>query len=584
MTTAYPGALDSLTNPTPTDKLNSATVRHTDQHANANDAIEAIQATLGINPQGASATVAARLSLADLGLSNHIANVSNPHNLTADQILAGTLDDARLSANVPLLNAANIFTNLQTVQASTAQLSLTRTSSANSSLILFRDGTATRKDWMIGSQYNVDNGFEIAVNLTGSYESVMRFSTNKEVGIGFTPTAGNGLLQFATHTTKAGGIAGGSDTFIHRVSTQGWNIGGSDGTNGNYIAVQDFANSLSRGLIGHGATLFSGGSISDFGLRSPAALKFATNGASVALTIDTSQNATFAGTITGNGSGLTNLPAANLTGTLPALNGAALTSLNASNLSSGNLSNSRTSAFTGDVTKASGSGTLTIANSAVTLAKMANLAANSVIGNNTGSAAVPVALTQAQLTAMLNQFAGSTAGTVPTSSGGTTNFLRADGTWGAPTLSGGVSLSANNTFTGVNKFSNTLKVNNATDSPEADCFSVAQGSGASALYAYGVNASTNGLFNIRSARSDGSNELIIANFNGTTLTLDQPVIHTGGLGVFGTTPPAKPTGFGTPTGASRVSNFPGASATLTQCSGAIADLITLLKATGLIGA
>jgi hypothetical protein len=49
-------------------------------------------------------------------------------------------------------------------------------------------------------------------------------------------------------------------------------------------------------------------------------------------------------------------------------------------------------AHTGDVTSSAGSVALTIANSAVTLGKMANLAANSVIGNATGSAATPTAV------------------------------------------------------------------------------------------------------------------------------------------------------------------------------------------------
>lgn len=48
--------------------------------------------------------------------------------------------------------------------------------------------------------------------------------------------------------------------------------------------------------------------------------------------------------------------------------------------------------LTGDVTAADGSNTATIANSAVTLAKMANLAANSVVGNLTGSSATPAAV------------------------------------------------------------------------------------------------------------------------------------------------------------------------------------------------
>ena len=87
--------------------------------------------------------------------------------------------------------------------------------------------------------------------------------------------------------------------------------------------------------------------------------------------------------------------------------------------------------------KAGGVGTTQLAASSVTLAKMANLAANSIIGNNTGSSATPLALSQAQLTAMVNVFSSSLAGTVPASGGGTSTFLRADGTWASP--SGSVS-------------------------------------------------------------------------------------------------------------------------------------------------
>ena len=57
----------------------------------------------------------------------------------------------------------------------------------------------------------------------------------------------------------------------------------------------------------------------------------------------------------------------------------------------------------GDVTSA-GSTTLTttISNGAVSLAKMATLAANSIIGNNTGSAATPLALSTAQVKSLLS--------------------------------------------------------------------------------------------------------------------------------------------------------------------------------------
>lgn len=60
MASSYPGGLDALTNPTGSDSM--ASVSHAGQHANANDAIEAIQAELGTDPAGASATVAARFN------------------------------------------------------------------------------------------------------------------------------------------------------------------------------------------------------------------------------------------------------------------------------------------------------------------------------------------------------------------------------------------------------------------------------------------------------------------------------------------------------------------------------------------
>ena len=77
----------------------------------------------------------------------------------------------------------------------------------------------------------------------------------------------------------------------------------------------------------------------------------------------------------------------------------------------------------------------------ITLARMANLAANSFIGNNTGSAAVPIAMTPTQATALLDNFTPAAKGLAPASGGGTTNFLRADGTWAVPAGGTGTNIS-----------------------------------------------------------------------------------------------------------------------------------------------
>lgn len=68
----------------------------------------------------------------------------------------------------------------------------------------------------------------------------------------------------------------------------------------------------------------------------------------------------------------------------------------------------------------------------------AAIAANSILGNNTAAAAPAVALTAAQVAAMLPVFTGAANGLVPASgAAGTTKFLRQDGTWAVPPSGGG---------------------------------------------------------------------------------------------------------------------------------------------------
>ena len=70
MVTNYPNQLDVLINPTATDTLNSNTVPHHQQHANLNDAVEAIQTVLGLNPAGSQLTVKDRIVAAEINISN----------------------------------------------------------------------------------------------------------------------------------------------------------------------------------------------------------------------------------------------------------------------------------------------------------------------------------------------------------------------------------------------------------------------------------------------------------------------------------------------------------------------------------
>jgi hypothetical protein len=69
VTTAYPAGLDAFTNPSGVSNLNDAPVLHSAAHSNLNDAVEAIEAELGLLPKGGSASVRARLDGIDTALA-----------------------------------------------------------------------------------------------------------------------------------------------------------------------------------------------------------------------------------------------------------------------------------------------------------------------------------------------------------------------------------------------------------------------------------------------------------------------------------------------------------------------------------
>ena len=90
------------------------------------------------------------------------------------------------------------------------------------------------------------------------------------------------------------------------------------------------------------------------------------------------------------------------------------------------------------ITDGGSTATVGVAADGISNSKLANMGGNTLKGNNTGSAADPADLTQAQATAMLNSLvgdsgSGGTKGLVPApAAGDASKFLKGDATWGTP--------------------------------------------------------------------------------------------------------------------------------------------------------
>jgi hypothetical protein len=102
MSSAYPNNLDNFSNPSSTDKQNSVTTPHAQLHANVNDALEAIQAALGILPQGGFSTVRARLEdiesdVAALGSSIVATMLDN--SISGTKLQSSSVTETKLASN-----------------------------------------------------------------------------------------------------------------------------------------------------------------------------------------------------------------------------------------------------------------------------------------------------------------------------------------------------------------------------------------------------------------------------------------------------------------------------------------------------
>ena len=165
MTTSYPGAIDSFTNPTATDTLDSATVPHAAQHDNINDAVLAIETALGASlgnvvlPARSISTTAPLTGGGDLSANRTLSlNIGSSLTTSASNLIVD-------STVVPYLANANTFT------ASPQQITVN--AAGNKGLIVrgAASQTADLQEWQDSTGAVISR-----VTSSGSYLTIARIS------------------------------------------------------------------------------------------------------------------------------------------------------------------------------------------------------------------------------------------------------------------------------------------------------------------------------------------------------------------------------------------------------------------------
>ena len=107
MTTNFPSSLDSLTNPTPSDDM--SLVSHSSQHANVNDAVEALQAKVGVDSSAVTTSHDYKIAQLETAPPSHSHGDLYYTESEVDSLLAalngsnittGTVADARIASTI----------------------------------------------------------------------------------------------------------------------------------------------------------------------------------------------------------------------------------------------------------------------------------------------------------------------------------------------------------------------------------------------------------------------------------------------------------------------------------------------------
>ena len=290
-------------------------------------------ATTAVQP-GDLANVAFSGEYSDLsGIPSTFAPSAHTHN--ASDINAGTLADERLSSNIPRLNATNTFSAVQTVQVSGATpLSIRRVGNSQNVNIEFRHDGATRYlgidafgNLRFGETANL-SGSGVRVSLEGhthSGEAITsgtiadaRLSSNvprKDAPNVFTRSgAGLGSAAIA--------IAANAPNFLMHETDQDangglWVFSLAAGQFRLGAVPDDYSGAIPASSLLLSATR-SGAQITSATIRGGAEIELNADLLDFNGDADISGSLTVGGTISGNGSGLTNLNASNLSsGTVP---------------------------------------------------------------------------------------------------------------------------------------------------------------------------------------------------------------------------------------------------------------------------
>jgi len=211
MASSFPSSLDAFTNPSSTDAMDSVSVPHATQHADLNDAVEALEAKVGADSSAVTSShdyKIAQLEAISHGKILQVVSTTKTDTFTASLAQGAFTSVTGLSAVITPSDTSSKVLVFVTVSGSntTSDLAhLTLRVLRGATEIGSGDAASTRSTVMSAQRFNYAEAGNI-VNATGSYvdSPVTTSATTYSVSIG--------SLQSGTHTVAVNRSANDTDS------------------------------------------------------------------------------------------------------------------------------------------------------------------------------------------------------------------------------------------------------------------------------------------------------------------------------------------------------------------------------------
>lgn len=210
MPISFPAALDTLTNPTPSDNLNTVTVLHSTQHANLNDAVEALQAKVGIDASGVATSLDYLLRNAASSNPGHKHTTAAITDYTAPPAAANPTGTIGLSA---VSGSASTFLRSDGAPALSQAIAPTWTgqhiwSLSNAAAVsIGPNGDTNPTLRVVTNVASAVNGLAITGAASGSEVIVAAISPDSSVGMCLRSKS-NGLIRFQADSNNFAAFSG----------------------------------------------------------------------------------------------------------------------------------------------------------------------------------------------------------------------------------------------------------------------------------------------------------------------------------------------------------------------------------------